>query len=79
MRTFYSFVPCEKLRRKTSTPEVRRRWMVSSSLQDGPTVARIFVRRILFSSSRAQRRIFGGTAMRVRREVRLACVLALPP
>src|SRR5438046_1766732 len=42
-----SGVPCEKLRRKTSTPEVRRRWMVSSALHAGPRVAMIFVRRMI--------------------------------
>src|SRR6266851_9453320 len=42
-RTRSGAVPCEKLRRKTSTPDVRSRWMVSSVLQAGPSVAMILV------------------------------------
>src|SRR6185436_6869888 len=41
-----SCLPCEKFRRKASTPEVRSRSIISSLLLAGPSVARIFVRRI---------------------------------
>src|SRR5712691_1833938 len=63
-RTRSGGVPCEKLRRKTSTPEVSRRWMVSSVLQEGPRVAMILVlRNFCFCSlSRAKRGISGGAA-----------------
>src|SRR5688572_11771627 len=46
-----SCFPCEKLRRKASTPQVRRRWIISSLPLAGPSVARIFVRRIIGAES----------------------------
>src|SRR5688572_4941575 len=46
-----SCLPCEKLSRNASTPVVSRRWIISSLLLAGPSVARIFVRRIIASLS----------------------------
>src|SRR3990170_4384967 len=54
-RACSSCLPCEKFSRKASTPDVSRRWTISSLLLAGPRVARIFVRRIDWERSLSMR------------------------